>query len=221
MPVQAAIISERGVRPSMEDAHFLDTNFAGRGWVYGGIYDGHGGALAAESAAIHLHVKFLEKVLAGLSPEQSFAEAYQEISEALKSQDSGTTAVDFLIRDSAIFTANAGDARAIVVGRQSVLQLTTDHRLDNEQEAARIRQRGGEIRYPYVYRRFAGIMPTRTLGDEFFKPVGVIARPSIGKHPIGDEDLMLVAACDGLFDFMDNEEIAGLARRLPEPRALV
>lgn len=219
--MQAAFISEQGMRPEMEDAHYLDLNFGGRGWAFGGVFDGHGGRFAAEYAAPRLSEIFLEKLLAGASPAQAFTESYKTVSVELKGQDSGTTAVTFFIGDSIIFTANAGDARAIVVSNTGFTQLTTDHRLDNPAERQRIAQMGGVIRYPYVYRGYLGLMPTRTIGDEYFKPVGVIATPSVSEHRITPEDIFLIAACDGLFDVVTNEEVAELARQHAQPESLV
>ncbi|MFH0914597.1 MAG: PP2C family protein-serine/threonine phosphatase [Chloroflexota bacterium] len=219
--MEAAAVSEKGMRAEMEDAHYLDLNLGGRGWVFGGVYDGHGGSYAAGYAAKRLHEVFLEKLLSGTSPQEAFTTAYETTSEELSTQDSGTTAVTFLIRDRKIFTANVGDARALVIGKKGFAQLTVDHRLDNPAEKHRIEEMGGVIHYPYVYRGFSGLMPTRTLGDQYFKAVGVIATPLVGEHPISPEDLVLVAACDGLFDVMTNEEVRQLARKYPQPQKLV
>lgn len=219
--MEAAVISEKGMRPGMEDAHFLDSNFAGRGWVFGGVYDGHGGSYAALYAAENLHRVFLRRLLEGVSPTQAFIESYEAISEELKTQSSGTTAVDFLIKDGQIFTANAGDARALVIGQKDFHQLTVDHRLDNQAERRRIEEMGGYIRYPYTYRGYEGLMPTRTLGDQYFKPVGVIATPSVSEYKIREDDLALLSACDGLFDVMFNEEVAAFARKDAQPETLL
>ncbi len=200
--MEAAYISEQGLRYEMEDAHFLDTNFGNKGWIYGGVYDGHGGSSAAQLAAERLHVKFLSKILSSQSPQQAFTESYEETSAALKHQDSGTTAVDFFIDNNTIFTANAGDTRAIIVSTKAVHQLTIDHRLHNPDEKQRIESMGGKISYPYVMRGLSGLMPTRTIGDEYFKPVGIIATPSVSVYQIKEDDLVLIAACDGLFDFI-------------------
>ncbi|MFH1381516.1 MAG: PP2C family protein-serine/threonine phosphatase [Chloroflexota bacterium] len=219
--MKAAVISEKGLRPEMEDAHFLDLNFAGKGWAYGGVYDGHGGKMAAEYAAGRVHESFLVKLLDGVTPQQAFVDSYEAVSGELKEQESGTTAVDFLIGDGKIHTANVGDARALVVGKLGVHQFTIDHRLDNSTEKQRIVNMGGRISYPYTYKGMNGLMPTRTLGDEYFKSVGIIATPSVDEYRITSDDLFLIAACDGLFDFMSNEEVAGFSRAYAEPRVLV
>ena len=219
--MEVAVISEKGMRPEMEDVHFLDTNFAGRGWTFAGIYDGHGGRFAAEYAAERLHQVFSERLLSEFSPQEAFLESYEAISDELKTQDSGTTAVTFLVKDGEIFTANAGDARAIVIGSEGCHQLTVDHRLDNLAERQRIESMGGYIRIPYTCRGYQRLMPTRTIGDPYFKPVGIIATPSVSEHRISEGDLILLAACDGLFDVMTNEEVAGLARKSPQPGTLL
>jgi serine/threonine protein phosphatase PrpC len=220
--MKAAVVSEIGGRSEMEDAYFLDINFADRGWLFGGVYDGHAGAFAAVYAAERLHGLFLERLMAGLSPQDGFIESYERISEELKTQDSGTTAVTFLIQDARLFTANVGDTRALVVSRKDSRQLTIDHRLDNREERARIVSRGGRIAYPYVYRGYRGLMPTRAIGDPYFEPVGVIATPSVGEYDISTADLFLIAACDGLFDVMTNDEVSRIARDYPgQPETLL
>jgi serine/threonine protein phosphatase PrpC len=219
--VKVAYISEQGRRSEMEDAHFLDANFGHNDWIYGGIYDGHNGSFAARYAASHLHNIFLNKYLSSNLPLQAFTGSYEEISNELTYQESGSTAVDFFIKDGKIYTANAGDARAIIVSQDAVHQLTIDHRLGNTEEEQRIIRMGGDIQPPYVIRGSSSLMPTRTIGDEYFKPVGIIAVPSVYEYKIKKEDLVLIAACDGLFDFMDNDEIAMVTHQQVQPETLL
>jgi serine/threonine protein phosphatase PrpC len=219
--MDVAIVTEKGMRPAMEDAHFVDSDFAGKGWLYVGIYDGHGGKMAAEYASQNLPRIFRERLLSGLPPLKAFMESYEAVSDQMNELDSGTTAVDVLVRDGKVYAANVGDARAIIVGWKGVKQLTVDHRLDNPDERQRVGIMGGRIRYPYTYRGVQGIMPTRTLGDSYFRPAGIIATPSVGEYKITDDDFLLLAACDGLFDFMDNEEVANLAREYVSPESLL
>ena len=101
---KTAVISEQGRREEMENTYFLDLNFANNGWVFGGVYDGHGGKYAAEYAAANLHQRFLTELLSGLSPQEAFVASYQRISQELEEQEqeSGTVAVSFLIKDNRI-----------------------------------------------------------------------------------------------------------------------
>jgi serine/threonine protein phosphatase PrpC len=219
--MEAAVISEQGKRPFMEDFYYLDLNFGGKGWIYGGIYDGHGGDYAAKYSSERLHLAFLDDITYGLSPQKAFSHSYQVISDELMAQDTGTTAIDFFIRDEQVHVANCGDSRAIILAPDWLKELTVEHRLDNPEERSRIIKAGGEIAYPYVQRGGRGLMPTRTIGDPYFKTVGIISQPHTSSYVIGKEEFMLMAACDGLFDVMGLEEIADFARRNPYPQYLV
>jgi len=219
--MKAAAISEKGPRPTMEDFYFLDVDFGGNGWIYGGIYDGHGGDYAARYAAENLHLLFLEKILSGESPFQAFSESYEEIAGRISRQDSGTTAVDFFIKDGWIYVANVGDAEAIVLTDDNYIELSTLHRLDNQKERERVLRSGAMIEYPYVVRGNRGLMPTRVLGDAYFRVVGVIPTPAAQKHKIEDKDLYLIAATDGLWDVAGKNEVASFARNYPEIEKLL
>ncbi len=215
------IISEIGRRFHMEDAYFLDMNFNNKGWVFGGIYDGHGGDFAALYTSWHLHRYFLDAILSGSEPDKAFKTSYKMISDELRDQDSGTTAVNFFIRDGIIHTANAGDARAVVIGEDYHIQLTEDHRLDNPSERERIEKAGGVISYPYTVKGYRGLMPTRSIGDEYFRSVGIIPCPSTSSYEISSDDMMLIAGCDGLFDVMENHELAGFVKKYRDMDLLI
>lgn len=223
MSAKHAIISEQGRRSHMEDTYYFSQNFGGSGQIFGGVYDGHCGKTAAEYVAYNLHAYFLEAIKLGLSPQEAFIKSYEKISSELKNQHSGACAVNFFIEDGKIFFANAGDARLIVVSKNSVQELTTDHRLGDEAERERIVKMGGSIDYPYspyVYRGNRGLMPTRTIGDEYFKPVGIISEPAVGFYETSEQDLFLIAACDGLYDEMTNEDVAEFSRNFDDPQSL-
>jgi serine/threonine protein phosphatase PrpC len=48
-------------------------------------------------------------------------------------------------------------------------------------------------------------MPTRTLGDHELTKIGVLSEPAISTHAL--EPGFLIAACDGLWDVMEAEEL--------------
>jgi len=219
--MKAAVISRQGMRPSMQDTYYLDLNFGGWGWVYGGVYDGHGGSYAAKYAAQKLHSIFLSKCQSASPPGHAFIESYETISRELESQESGTTAATFLIKENDVFTANAGDSRIIIVGKIGVYQLSVDHRLNNTEEYKRVMASGALVRHPYIIRGSQGIMTTRALGDPYFSPVGVISTPSTNHHVISGDDLMLISASDGLWDMMSISEVSSYARKTPDPDILV
>lgn len=191
----------------MEDAYFLASNLAGKGWIFGGVYDGHRGSYAAEYASKNIYRRFLGSFLRIHSPEKAFIRSYERVSKELSNQVSGTCAANFFIKDGKIYYANAGDARIILVQKRQALQLTAVHRANMKFERDRIEMMGGKIEDGYVWSGQLGLQPTRTLGDEDFKRAGVIAAPSVGFHEITKDDLFLIAGTDGLFDVMGKSSI--------------
>jgi serine/threonine protein phosphatase PrpC len=219
--MKVAVVCEQGRRHSMEDTYFLDMNFEGRGWIFGGVYDGHSGQEAASYLAHFLHRRFLQALLTTNSPCRAFVQSYEQISDELRQQTSGACAANFFLRDNEIWFANAGDANILVIGAQQARQLSTEHRLRNHAEQQRIIEAGGEIMPPYVWKNnVGGLMPTRTIGDQPFKSVGVIATPAVGSYRIAHDDLFLIAATDGLSDVMSTEEVIIMARDYREPDQL-
>lgn len=223
--MKTAIICEEGPRRDyMEDNYVIKKNFTGKGNIFGGVYDGHSGSLAAKYAAENLHKRFQYR-LSRLSIEQAFIESYEKVSEELKTKDhsdSGTTAANFFIKDGEIFTANAGDSRIIIIGENGVRQLTIDHRLYNDEERNRIEKMGGIIFGGYACTVDGeGLMVTRAIGDWKFREIGIISTPYTYSYKIKKKDIMLIAACDGLFDEMSNDRVADFARKYTNPEELV
>lgn len=220
MKISSAIVSEQGSRGYMEDAYFLDLDFNKKCWIFGGVYDGHNGREAAEYVVKNLQIKFLKVLSISTSVTEAFIKSYEKISKELKGQDSGICAANFLIKRKTIYFANVGDVRILVIGKNNFRQLTTHHRLDNISERQRIEEMGGEIEYVYAVRGAQGLMPTRTIGDEYFKPIGIIATPSVGRYRVSDDDLFLITATDGLFDVMTDKEITDFSRKFDNPNDL-
>jgi serine/threonine protein phosphatase PrpC len=218
---RTAVVSRQGRRSAMEDTHVLIPDFVDRGWLFGGVFDGHAGSFAAEFAAERLYDLFAQEIESGSPPEAAFVTAYQRVSRMLEVQQSGTTAATFLLRPRDIVAANVGDSRILLVRRDEVLQLTRDHRLEDLAELSRIREAGGRIEFPYSCKGYRCLMPTRSIGDPYFRSIGVLSLPSTATVSRTAADRMLIAGCDGLFDFLSNAEVAAAVDRHPEPEELV
>ena len=216
-----AVISEQGRRWSMEDRYTLISDFGGRGWIFAGVYDGHRGSTAAEYAARHLHERLFEFLESGEHPEAAAALAYEAVAGELRDEESGCTAATFLLQEASLTTANCGDSRILLIREETTLQLSQDHRLDNEAERLRIEASGTRISYPYVMSGFQGLMPTRSLGDATFRKAGIIAEPWTQTRPREHGDRFLLAGCDGLFDHLDNETVGAFARTCLDAEDLV
>lgn len=59
--------------------------------------------------------------------------------------DSGTTAVVALIRGKQLIVANAGDSRCVVSEAGKALDMSYDHKPEDEVELARIKNAGGKV----------------------------------------------------------------------------
>ncbi len=203
-------ISEIGFRPAMEDRHVVEIR-PGVGF-FGGVYDGHGGVEAAEIAAASLHEAFFHALEAGVAPLEAFREAYRTVEEALQGVESGATATTIFLRDNGLTFAHIGDGGIVLVTEEPIA-LTEPHRVDNAAERSRIIAAGGAIEGGYVVRGLRGLMPTRSFGDSYFRPVGVMAVPAVGERRLTAEHGFVVVACDGLFDVLEVDEIAAVLRQ--------
>ena len=107
----------------------------------------------------------------------------------------------------------------MIIGACGTMQLTEDHRLDDPEERERIARYGGIVIPPYVYKGGIGLMPTRTLGDAYFKDVGVICAPDLGFYTLSASDKWILIGTDGLFDILDNDRIFELIKDAQNAKA--
>ncbi|MDP2385637.1 MAG: PP2C family protein-serine/threonine phosphatase [Bacteroidota bacterium] len=201
-----AIVSEKSSRDDMEDA-FYCSGTMNKNQFFVGIYDGHGGALAAQIAKDKLHTYFVEQIKSGKEPNLAFHNAYQNVSGEITNRFCGTTAATVFFEGLIINYAHVGDTRIILINQDGIKNLTIDHRVGNPVEEARVFSLGAKIKDGYISKGFTGITPTRALGDAFFADVGIISSPETGEYTIADKDKWLIIGTDGLFDFATDEEI--------------
>jgi len=204
-------------RRTMEDEHIILDSFGGTPTQgYFAIYDGHGGRGAVDFTAKHLHKNLELELQKNPPPEPLHAirTAYLDTDKQLgesQVQFSGTTAVSALLRvegsDRFLYSANAGDARAVLVrSGGKALRLTYDHKGSDESETKRIVDAGGFV----ALNRVNGVLAvTRSLGDHLMKDY-VIADPYLQATKLEPGDNHLVLACDGLWDVASDQDVADL-----------
>ena len=104
-----------------KDAHVCIDGFGGEKNAFFGVYDGHGGRGAVNYTQAHLHQNFLES-LKEKQPTEAFVEAFTKTDKDMEAANvgySGTTVVTCFIKHTEegkriLYTANAGDARAVL-----------------------------------------------------------------------------------------------------------
>uniref|UniRef100_A0A3Q3LQG9 protein-serine/threonine phosphatase n=1 Tax=Labrus bergylta TaxID=56723 RepID=A0A3Q3LQG9_9LABR len=105
--------------------------------------------------------------------------------------DSGTTAVVALIRGKQLIVANAGDSRCVVSERGKAVDMSYDHKPEDEVELARIKNAGGKVTMDG--RVNGGLNLSRAIGDHFYKRNK-------------DHDFMVIA-CDGIWNVLSSQEV--------------
>eukprot|EP00747_Dinoflagellata_sp_TGD_P166069 gnl/TRDRNA2_/TRDRNA2_188302_c0_seq1.p1 gnl/TRDRNA2_/TRDRNA2_188302_c0~~gnl/TRDRNA2_/TRDRNA2_188302_c0_seq1.p1 ORF type:complete len:472 (+),score=100.56 gnl/TRDRNA2_/TRDRNA2_188302_c0_seq1:81-1496(+) len=146
--------------------------------------------------------------------------------EEVNLQACGCTAVCCLKNSSRhqVWVAWCGDSRTCVIApKVGVVKETNDHKPSDKKELARIEANGGEVtrgeyddgteeaRIFVKGKDYPGILMTRSLGDLVCKDIGVIAIPEVSCWDLtGIEGAMLLTASDGVWEFLETQEVAEL-----------
>lgn len=196
-----------------------------------GVFDGHGGAKAAEFAAKRLSKNILDEVtgINAVGVEDAVRDGYLKTdAEFLKQDDArggGTCSVTALIRGGNLVVSNSGDCRAVMSRGGVAEALTSDHRPSRKDEKERIEAMGGYVDCRHgVWRIQGSLAVSRAIGDGHLKQ-WVIAEPETRIHKIESNCELLILASDGLWDKVTNQEAVDVARlhcigiSKPEPLA--
>mmetsp|Transcript_22661 Transcript_22661/g.72913 ORF Transcript_22661/g.72913 Transcript_22661/m.72913 type:complete len:371 (+) Transcript_22661:113-1225(+) len=158
---------------------------------------------------------------------------------SIDTEFSGTTAVVACIKDSELFVANVGDSRIILGTEESegvwkAVPVSRDHKPDLPDERARIEATGGRVfaveyddgidgpaRVWLAHMDIPGLAMSRSLGDVVAHTAGVSSEPEVHHVKLTAKDKVLVLGSDGLWEFIENAEVIGVAQRHTEPMKCV
>lgn len=217
-----------------------------------GVMDGHGefGHLVADYVKVNFPM-LLEQESIRADPCASILSAMKKLCANLQTTGinvnfSGTTAIIGLKVDDMMYIANIGDSRCVLARKSQTgdyieaVPLSTDHKPDVPTEKARILAAGGRVcplpgpededrgpdRVWLEKVDVPGLAMSRSIGDDISQQVGVISVPEITQYRISRNDLFVVWASDGVWEFVSNEDaVATVAQHLPNlgdaTRALV
>ncbi|CAG8434938.1 15389_t:CDS:2 [Funneliformis mosseae] len=231
-------------RRTMEDAHSFFYDFAGiEGQGFFAIFDGHAGKQAADWCGNHFHETFQEVLLKNptLPISEIFHLTFLQADKQLNQnagKHSGCTAIAAFLRSEEItedetangkkpisngvekkqkrvlYTANVGDARAVLSRNGTAIRLSYDHKGSDAQEAKRIVDAGGFV----MNNRVNGVLAvTRSLGDSTMKDF-VVGNPYTTETEITENDSFLILACDGLWDVCDDQDAVNLIKNIDDPQ---
>lgn len=160
---------------------------------------------------------------------------------SIETDFSGTTFTCAVIRGNKATMANIGDSRTSIAYRNASggatgINLTYDHKPDTPAEKARIEAKGGRVfaveyedgvdgppRVWLGHMDVPGLAMSRSLCDAIAHTAGVSSDPEFYEYEFcnGREDLVLVMASDGLWEFMSDQEVMDIAVNTTEPRFAV
>ncbi|KAL7746404.1 mgpp2cl-1, protein phosphatase 2C-like protein 1 [Sorochytrium milnesiophthora] len=154
-----------------------------------------------------------------LSVPEALNDTFVAVDQQLKDKKihSGCTAVVCFLQAQSdkrvLFTANAGDARAVLCRNGQAIRLSYDHKGSDNIEAERIMDLGGFV----MNNRVNGVLAvTRALGDAAMKDL-VIGNPFTTEIELIEDDDFIILACDGVWDVMTDQDAVTLILGIPDP----
>jgi serine/threonine protein phosphatase PrpC len=215
-------ISLKGLRYDNEDKHKYvlngtneDVNLANIDFF--GLYDGHGGKYISNFLYNHLHVFFTNKNVVYPIKKSYIKKVFQKLQQYLIDEKfeyanhCGSTCLIVMkyVHNDNIYVniANTGDSRCIMCRNNIAISLTKDHKPNWPEELKRITELGGIVKFDGFDWRINDLSVSRAFGDLDTMPY-VTNEPDIYKYQLTNDDKFIVIACDGLWDVLDNQEVA-------------
>jgi len=215
------------------------------------VMDGHGedGDKVSQSIKakfanyLFKHKDFANDIKSALADVVQRCEAEVLREASIETDFSGTTFTCAIIRNNKCVLCNIGDSRTSIGFRAkgstapvSAINLTIDHKPDLPAEKARIESKGGRVfaveyddgvdgpaRVWLGHMDVPGLAMSRSLGDAVAHTAGVSSEPEFFEYEFNQdrEDLIMVMASDGLWEFMSDQEVIDIAYNTTEPRFAV
>lgn len=185
--------------------------------AYFAVFDGHGGVDAARYAAVHVHANAARRPELPTDPAGALRAAFQHTDDMFLRKakrerlQSGTTGVCALVTGTTLHVAWLGDSQVILVEQGQVVKLMEPHKPERQDERARIEALGGFVSHMDCWRVNGTLAVSRAIGDIFQKPYVSGEADAASRELTGSEDYLLLA-CDGFFDVIPHQEVAGLVQ---------
>lgn len=150
---------------------------------------------------------------------------------------SGSTLNLVLIQGRTLYCANVGDSRSVLarqvldpmdksssLNKWMAIAISRDHKPDHPEESKRIYASGGRVqayqdengnpagpaRVWVKNQDLPGLAMSRSMGDAVAASVGVICEAEVASLKLQPEDKFITIGSDGVFEFINNEEIVKL-----------
>jgi serine/threonine protein phosphatase PrpC len=214
-----------------------------------GIFDGHRGRQVSEYCSLNMAKVIWEKLAKRYTETEALREAFLDI-DAQVCKNLSKTGVAALVvlfdkLHNIVYTANAGDCRAILINGDQVRILSNDHTVKNAAEVQRVQRVGsaislepvdfvadhkykiippaaGYLNAQLVPRLFGVLNTTRSIGDKDIKVknrLALVAEPEITKTYVGSQQGALILASQGIWNVLSAPDVAFIASRVFLPTA--
>lgn len=208
------VIEDIGGRNYQEDRHsvffgiYKDIN-------YYAVFDGHGDEKVAVFMKLYfkdiLVIELMQGEKSGRTIHDSIFNAFKRLQSILPqsiAMHAGSTALVIVQKEDTLYVANVGDSRAVINVNKKAFPITEDHKPSKKEEYERITQVGGTvITDPFGVPRVNGNLAlSRAIGDLYLAPA-ITWVPDIYTLQLTKSNNFLVAASDGLWDVVSNQEL--------------
>jgi protein phosphatase 1L len=214
---EVGICSHQGRRPYQEDEYSLRPFLRGANSSpeshFFAIFDGHAGGKCSKYLSTNLNEIFQNDPSFDTNISMALRRSYFAANEQfLKHADrlklhDGSTGISTVLREGKLHIANVGDCRAVIVRRESSIQITNDHKPTDADEQKRISSFGGTVVNCMGVYRVNGILAvSRAFGNRTIKQV-IRPEPDIFSRDLSTGDDFLVMGSDGLWDVIQNDDL--------------
>lgn len=208
-----------------------------------GVFDGHG-ALGHEVSQ-YISTEVTKHMLAqknlDTEPEKALTKAFLDVNNAIQKETnidcsfSGTTGILVYINGKNLYSANAGDSRAVLAkklpgGKYKAVALSSDQKPDRPDEKKRIQDCKGRVeackgpkgedigpaRVWLMHQEVPGLAMTRSFGDLVAASVGVTAKPEVWDRVMDESDSFMILASDGVWEFIESQTAVDMVGALRE-----
>mmetsp|Transcript_17126 Transcript_17126/g.37254 ORF Transcript_17126/g.37254 Transcript_17126/m.37254 type:complete len:286 (+) Transcript_17126:249-1106(+) len=210
------LMHEEGDVPNQDFVMAEEVGSGNNEMIVAGVFDGHGDdGHEISSLASKLAMEEVKRMHGAGETDvtkmvaSAFRVSNNGVDKSPFARTSGCTGSIVVIRGRELACGNVGDSTVVLMANRKssyyARWVSTDHRLDEPSERARIVANGGIIyEDQYVVDKIEknkGLMVTRTMGDVDMRPNGVICDPEMKRLTLDDSsDRLLVLASDGLWD---------------------
>ncbi|XP_063700424.1 uncharacterized protein LOC134830776 [Culicoides brevitarsis] len=218
-----AVTAVKNTRKKMEDRHIVINDFNRlyslddkQPMSFYGIFDGHGGTVAACYCVANFHNFLSQNLKLSRRTDEALRETFlktdkhyveKSVQQCFTCGSCALCAV-YKIKEKKLFVGWLGDSQALLVKKGRLWQIVQKHSPAYESERNRIESLGGVVlNYGGIWRVQGQLAVARAIGPATYKPF-VSNEPDICCIELDGEEDFLVMACDGLWDNLSEDEIA-------------